>query len=275
MTYGGVTKRTPTRLNTTDPDWSTRLVFPLVSSEERSVGSQRRMSPLRVRVMDWSPLGEPRCIGAASQTVDLARLRAAAERAAAARPGDRARGRRRRRPRPRAVHAAAAGHARRRAEFQSRRRRRRGHERTSERSWSPRFQGVRRPVRVRRRLPHRRSLAGGRIRRGGRLSRSRGRRFGGGFRGRLRRFRRAGNGRRNEIRSGRIRNDEIRSSDRSFCYRIDTSGRKRLASSNGRRVRPERGRVGRARRRRRVWCVWRRFSAGPARARRPRRFTRP
>ena len=80
VTYGGVTKRTPTRLNTTDPDWSTRLVFPLVSSEERSVGSQRRMSPLRVRVMDWSPLGEPRCIGAASQTVDLARLRAAAER---------------------------------------------------------------------------------------------------------------------------------------------------------------------------------------------------
>ena len=91
VTYGGVTKRTPTRLNTTDPDWSTRLVFPLVSSEERSVGSRRRMSPLRVRVMDWSPLGEPRCIGAASQTVDLARLRAAAERAAAARPGDRAR----------------------------------------------------------------------------------------------------------------------------------------------------------------------------------------
>ena len=91
VTYGGVTKRTPTRLNTTDPDWSTRLVFPLVSSEERFVGSRRRMSPLRVRVMDWSPLGEPRCIGAASQTVDLARLRAAAERAAAARPGDRAR----------------------------------------------------------------------------------------------------------------------------------------------------------------------------------------
>jgi len=91
VTYGGVTKRTPTRLNTTDPDWSTRLVFPLVSSEERFAGSRRRMSPLRVRVMDWSPLGEPRCIGAASQTVDLARLRAAAERAAAARPGDRAR----------------------------------------------------------------------------------------------------------------------------------------------------------------------------------------
>ena len=91
VTYGGVTKRTPTRLNTTDPDWSTRLVFPLVSSEERLGGSRRRMSPLRVRVMDWSPLGEPRCIGAASQTVDLARLRAAAERAAAARPGDRAR----------------------------------------------------------------------------------------------------------------------------------------------------------------------------------------
>ena len=91
VTYGGVTKRTPTRLNTTDPDWSTRLVFPLVSSEERFVGSRRRMSPLRVRVMDWSPLGEPRCIGAASQTVDLARLRAAAERAAPARPGDRAR----------------------------------------------------------------------------------------------------------------------------------------------------------------------------------------
>ena len=88
VTYGGVTKRTPTRLNTTDPDWSTRLVFPLVSSEERFVGSRRRMSPLRVRVMDWSPLGEPRCIGHAKQMVDLGRLRASAEKAAAARPGD-------------------------------------------------------------------------------------------------------------------------------------------------------------------------------------------
>ena len=90
LTYGGVTRRTPTRLNTTDPDWSARLVFPLPSkSSGEDIGG--RFLPLRARVMDWSPLGEPRCIGAATQTVDLGRLRAAAERAAAARPGSRVR----------------------------------------------------------------------------------------------------------------------------------------------------------------------------------------
>lgn len=91
LTYGGVTRRTPTRLNTTDPDWSTRLVFPLPSKSVGEETSGGRFLPLRARVMDWSPLGEPRCIGAATQTVDLGRLRAAAERAAAARPGGRAR----------------------------------------------------------------------------------------------------------------------------------------------------------------------------------------
>ena len=31
--------------------------------------------PLRLRVMDWSPLGQPRCIGAASYAVDINRMR--------------------------------------------------------------------------------------------------------------------------------------------------------------------------------------------------------
>ena len=87
VTYGGVTRRTPTRLNSTDPDWRTRLVFPIPADGNRGRDS-RRPAPLRLRVMDWSPLGEPRCIGHAKQMVDLGRLRASAEKAAAARPGD-------------------------------------------------------------------------------------------------------------------------------------------------------------------------------------------
>ena len=42
-----------------------------------------RLLMLRVRVMDWSPLGEPRCIGSASYPVDVARLLANAARAGA------------------------------------------------------------------------------------------------------------------------------------------------------------------------------------------------
>ena len=90
VTYGGVTKRTPTRLNSTDPNWRTRLVFPIPADGNRGRDS-RRPAPLRLRVMDWSPLGEPRCIGHAKQMVDLGRLRASAEKAAAARLGDGAR----------------------------------------------------------------------------------------------------------------------------------------------------------------------------------------
>ena len=115
LTYGGVTRRTATRINTTSPEWNVRVVFPLPSTEDllrrssdgdkgdgggfgspvgvsrggggndegvapsdpsdaRSVGDGRTL-PLRVRVMDWSPLGEPRCIGEASYAVDVRRLR--------------------------------------------------------------------------------------------------------------------------------------------------------------------------------------------------------
>ena len=111
MTYGGVTRRTR-RGSTTSPV-GVRVVFPLVPEDllRRSsngdkgdgggfgspVGVSRggggndegvapsdpsdarvgdgRTLPLRVRVMDWSPLGEPRCIGEASYAVDVRRLR--------------------------------------------------------------------------------------------------------------------------------------------------------------------------------------------------------
>ena len=95
VTYGGVTKRTPTRMNATDPDWRTRLVFPIPASSAADGDRDRdrggRPAPLRFRVMDWNPLGEPRCIGSATQAVDLGRLRASAKKAAAARLGDGAR----------------------------------------------------------------------------------------------------------------------------------------------------------------------------------------
>ena len=109
LTYGGVTRRTATRINTTAPEWNVRVVFPLPSPDNlhpsRSSGGVEgdgggfgspvggvandggpsdaaprmpgdgRTLPLRVRVMDWSPLGEPRCIGEASYAVDVRRLR--------------------------------------------------------------------------------------------------------------------------------------------------------------------------------------------------------
>jgi hypothetical protein len=54
-------------------------------------GGAASVIPLRVRVMDWSPLGQPRCIGTASFAVDRFRLQAAAAAAAgggaAAAPG--------------------------------------------------------------------------------------------------------------------------------------------------------------------------------------------
>jgi len=109
LTYGGITRRTATRLNTTSPEWNVRLVFPLPGAKDLRAqkasdkgdgggfgspvvvkgdkGSEAanevdpstlvgdgRTLPLRVRVMDWSPLGEPRCIGEASYAVDTRRL---------------------------------------------------------------------------------------------------------------------------------------------------------------------------------------------------------
>ena len=47
---------------------------------------RRSGPPLRVRVMDWSPLGEPRCVASATVPIDLARLRRARREASAAKP---------------------------------------------------------------------------------------------------------------------------------------------------------------------------------------------
>ena len=53
------------------------------TSEATASDRGGRLLMLRVRVMDWSPLGEPRCIGSASYPVDVARLLANAARAGA------------------------------------------------------------------------------------------------------------------------------------------------------------------------------------------------
>ena len=58
---------------------------PIADASAEGTASDRggRLLTLRVRVMDWSPLGEPRCIGSASYPVDIARLLANAARAGA------------------------------------------------------------------------------------------------------------------------------------------------------------------------------------------------
>ena len=58
---------------------------PIADASAEATASDRggRLLTLRVRVMDWSPLGEPRCIGSASYPVDIARLLANAARAGA------------------------------------------------------------------------------------------------------------------------------------------------------------------------------------------------
>ena len=58
---------------------------PIADASAEGTASDRggRLLTLRVRVMDWSPLGEPRCIGSASYPVDVARLLANAARAGA------------------------------------------------------------------------------------------------------------------------------------------------------------------------------------------------
>jgi hypothetical protein len=82
LTFGGVTKRTATQINTINPSWKTRLAFPVSKQSGDTSNSKKSDSrSLRVRVMDWSPLHEPRCIGYASCVVDIPALRAAARNA--------------------------------------------------------------------------------------------------------------------------------------------------------------------------------------------------
>ena len=121
VTFGGATRRTPTRANTTSPEFNHRVAFPLMhavappphdeprlsrggggggfgspfasqrgmfeeeaAEEEASRDRGGETTTLTVRVMDWSPLSAPREIGAATYAVDVASF----DRGAAARAGE-------------------------------------------------------------------------------------------------------------------------------------------------------------------------------------------
>ena len=97
LTYAGVTRRTVTRTNTISPSWRTRLAFPVPRQrgDEGTTGfgqdetkGESRLLPLRIRVMDWSPLQEPVCIGNATHLVDISKLRKNAVNAKSTRPKD-------------------------------------------------------------------------------------------------------------------------------------------------------------------------------------------
>ena len=95
VTFGGATRRTPTRANTTSPEFNHRVAFPLMHAVAPPPRDEPRLSrgggggggettTLTVRVMDWSPLSAPREIGAATYAVDVASF----DRGAAARAGE-------------------------------------------------------------------------------------------------------------------------------------------------------------------------------------------